>query len=215
MLWQRSDCGFIGCTPGSKPLVAGPAWLSGKMPTRGRRLYFLLPDLDTAIRISDQLPLEGIEPRHVRFLGRRGISLGKLREAGLFYKTDLERGARFGILLGGSAGLLVGSWLFLVQPEGISFGPLTILLGTLLGALLCTWHATLVAVSAPNARLRPFQQHIEAGKILLIADVPLARVSQLHNLVHAERPKNAKRRQQSAVDVGTTESTVALKRYFR
>jgi hypothetical protein len=37
-----------------------------------RRLYFVLPDVDSARRTADDLLLARVEDRHMRFLARRG-----------------------------------------------------------------------------------------------------------------------------------------------
>src|SRR5215831_13222123 len=46
-----------------------------------RRLYFLLPDLGSAIQTANDLLLARVEDSAMHFLARRGMSLGQLREA--------------------------------------------------------------------------------------------------------------------------------------
>ena len=74
-----------------------------------RRLYFLLPDIDSAHRTADDLLLARVEDRHMRFLAKRGTDLGELHEAGYFDKTDLVHGAGVGLGLGAAAGMIVGA----------------------------------------------------------------------------------------------------------
>ncbi len=70
-----------------------------------RRLYFLLPDVDSARRTADDLLLARIEDRHMNVLARRGTDLGELREAGYALKSDLLHGAG----VGGDALLICGT----------------------------------------------------------------------------------------------------------
>jgi hypothetical protein len=51
------------------------------------------------------------------------------------------------------------------------------------------WAASLVAMSVPNTRLKPFQNAIDAGKILLMVDVPTSRVEELRDLVSRRHPE--------------------------
>ena len=57
-----------------------------------RRLYFLLPDVESARRAADDLLLARVEDRHMHFLARRGTELEELHETGYFIKTDLVLG---------------------------------------------------------------------------------------------------------------------------
>jgi hypothetical protein len=43
-----------------------------------RRLYFVLPDLESARRTADDLLLARVEDRHMHFLARRGTDLSGL-----------------------------------------------------------------------------------------------------------------------------------------
>ena len=58
-----------------------------------RRLYFILPDVESARRTADDLLLARVEDRHMRFLAKRGTELDPLHEAGYLDKTDMVHGA--------------------------------------------------------------------------------------------------------------------------
>jgi len=72
-----------------------------------RRLYFLLPDVESAKRTANDLLLARIEDRHMRFLAKRGTNLGELHEASFLFKTDLVHGAGIGLMLGALGGLVL------------------------------------------------------------------------------------------------------------
>lgn len=154
-----------------------------------RRLYFLLPDLASAIQTANDLLLARVEDSRMHFLARRGMSLGQLHEAGYFQKTDAVHGAELGFALGGIAGAVIGIYIYLTPPEGVQLQLVTILISTVIGALFGAWAASLVALSVPNSRLKPFQKEIDEGKILLMVDVPSARVAEVQDLVRKRHPE--------------------------
>ncbi len=156
-----------------------------------RRLYFLLPDRESAVRISDELLLARIEDRHLHFLARRGMALPDLHEASFLQKTDAVHGAELGFALGAIGGLLLGAYMYLTPPEGKHLELILLLVSTIIGALFGLWASSLVALSIPNSRLKPFQQAIESGKVLLMADIPARRVEDIQQLVRARHPEAA------------------------
>jgi hypothetical protein len=153
-----------------------------------RRLYFLLPDLASAIQTSNDLLLARVEDRHMHFLARRGTSLGKLREATYLQKSDAVHGAELGFVIGGVGGFLIGIYIYLTPPEGVALQLVTVLLSTVIGAVFGAWAASLVATSVPNSRLKPFQKDIDAGKILMMVDVPPSRIEEIQDLVSHRHP---------------------------
>jgi hypothetical protein len=154
-----------------------------------RRLYFLLPDLGSAIQTANDLLLDRIEDRHMHFLARRGMSLGRLHEASYLQKSDAVHGAQLGFVVGGIGGLLLGVYIYLTPPEGIALQLVTVLISTVVGAVFGAWAASLVAMSVPNSRLKAFQKDIEAGKILLLVDVPPSRIEGLQAVVARRHPE--------------------------
>ena len=153
-----------------------------------RRLYFLLPDLGSARKTADDLLLARIEDRHMHFLARRGTELGELNEASYLQKTDLAHGAGLGLAIGGAAGLLLGGAIVFFPPVGEPQAG-TVLVTTVVAALLGAWMASMAAAAVPNSRLKQFQDEIERGKILLMVDVPFARVEAIRELVQARHPE--------------------------
>ena len=144
-----------------------------------RRLYLVLPDLAGAVATANDLVTAHIDDRHLHFLGRRGMSLGNLHEASLLQKTDVRHALLLGAGLGAACGMLLGIYLRLSPLEGISFGFGTFVLCTIGGALFGAWTSSMIGSSTPNTELRAYQDDIEAGKILLMVDVPAARVDEI------------------------------------
>jgi hypothetical protein len=154
-----------------------------------RRLYFLLPDLRSATQTANDLLLARIEDSHMHFLAKRGTPLGGLHEASFLQKSDAVHGAQLGLVLGGVIGFLIGVYIYFTPPDGIALELVTVLLATVIGAILGAWMASLVASSVPNTRLKPFQEELDAGKILLMLDAPPSRIEELSGLVARRFPE--------------------------
>jgi hypothetical protein len=154
-----------------------------------RRLYFLLPDVESARRTADDLLLARVEDRHMHFLARRGTDLAELHEAGYLIKTDFVHGAGVGLGLGALGGAMLGAALVFYPIEGTHPHPLAFFIAVLLGALIGTWVASMVGASVPNSKLSQFQREIELGKLLLMVDVPLDSVDDIRDVVTARHPE--------------------------
>jgi hypothetical protein len=154
-----------------------------------RRLYFLLPDVESAAQTANDLLLARIEYRRMHFLAKRGTPLGDLHEASYLQKSDALHGARVGMVVGGLCGFLAGVYIYLTPPENMALELVTVLISTLIGSAFGAWAASLVAMSVPNSRLKLFHRDIEAGKILLMVDVPASRVHEVRELVARRHPE--------------------------
>ena len=154
-----------------------------------RRLYFLLPDVESARRTADDLLLARVDDRHMHFLARRGTDLGELREASFLHKSDLVHGAGTGLLLGVLGGAALGAVLLLYPPEGTQPGPIALLICAVVGGVLGAWMASMAGAAVPNSRLKAFDQDIAAGKVLLMLDVPYDRVDEMREIVLARHPE--------------------------
>jgi hypothetical protein len=154
-----------------------------------RRLYFVLPDVDSARRTADDLLLARIEDRHMHFLARRGTQLQELHEAGYLMKTDLLHGAGVGLGLGALGGLALGALMLYSPIEGTEPHPILLFLSVVIGGALGAWVASMVGSAVPNSRLAQFQPDIEAGKVLMMVDVPFRRVDEIRQVVRGRHPE--------------------------
>ncbi len=167
-----------------------------------RRLYVVLPDLSDAIQAANDLLMARIEDRHMHFLGKRGMSLGGLNEASVLQTSDVRHALFLGAGLGAIGGVLLGIYLKLNPIGAFTFDVGTLLLTTLGGMGFGAWASTLVGLSAPNTKLKPFEADLEAGKILLMVDVPAGRVEEIETLLMQRHPR--------AVDKGVDPSMPAF-----
>ncbi len=154
-----------------------------------RRLYFVLPDLGSAIRTANDLLLARIEDGHMHFLAKRGMSLGQLHEANFFQKTDLWHSMRLGFMLGGAVGMVAGIYMYLTPPEGTQLQLITVLIATVVGAMFGAWAASMIGISTPNVSLKRFEAELKEGHVLLMVDVTKERVEEIKELVHSNHPE--------------------------
>jgi hypothetical protein len=154
-----------------------------------RRLYWMLPNVESARRCANDLLLMRIEDRHMHFLARRGTDLGELHECSWLQKSDVRHGALVGGVVGGLLGGLVAVALN-YYPMGdwtINHAGVLILIGFGIGFGI--WAATLVGLSVPNSRLKRFEADIDRGGVLLMLDVPFHLVDEVHELLQEKHPE--------------------------
>ena len=73
-----------------------------------RRIYWLLPDLDSAKRTMDDLLLARIAEQHMHFVAREGADMTGLHAANVLQTSDVVRAAQVGLVIGGAVGALLG-----------------------------------------------------------------------------------------------------------
>ena len=158
-----------------------------------RRLYFVLPDIQSAREMLNEMLLARIECKHIHFLGQRGTLPPELPECNVLQKTDVVHGAQLGVAIGAIVGAAAGALLVLFPPEGVTLKLFTVLVTALGGAFFGAWASSLVASSVPNSRLKSFQAEIDRGKVLMMVDVPMRRVQEICDLVTSRHPEAASR----------------------
>ena len=148
-----------------------------------RRLYFLMPDAERARALRDTLLLARIGDTHIHVLARADVPLADLREAGVLQRTDVVHGAETGLALGGAIGIAAGLVAVLFPPVGVDLELVTILLTALLGAAFGAWASSMVAASLPNSRLARYSTELDAGQVLVMADIPAGRMAEVKQIV--------------------------------
>ena len=153
-----------------------------------KRLYYVLPDLAHARQMFNHLLLAQVEARHIHVLARDDLDLDEMPAAGLNQRTDVLHGAVQGLLYGGLSGALLGMFLLLNPPETMAVNQVVILLLALLGAVFGAWIASLIGLNIGNTQLDAFQADIEAGRILLMVDVPRQDISRISAIIRRDDP---------------------------
>jgi hypothetical protein len=154
-----------------------------------RRIYFLSPDIETTKRIVDDLLLARIEERHIHVVAKRGTELEDLPEANLLQKSDFVPAVERGLALGGSAGALAGLVAIALPPASTVLAGGVLLGSALAGAGVGAWAGSLIGVSTPSSRIKQFEEAIEAGHLLVLADVPKNRVAEIEARIKKHLPE--------------------------
>jgi hypothetical protein len=155
-----------------------------------RRIYWLIPDVESARRTVDELLLARVPVQHIHCAGREGVNLSGLHPANVLQTTDVIYAAEAGLLIGGTLGIAAGLLVAMYYPLGIDslqWGVVAVLGG--LGALFGAWSSSMIGVSVPSHRLKRFEAAVEQGQILLMVDVPSLQVKEIEALLQASHPE--------------------------
>ncbi|MEO8280067.1 MAG: DUF1269 domain-containing protein [Ideonella sp.] len=155
-----------------------------------KRIYSLLPDLDSARSTMNDLLMAWINVGNIHFLAREGTDMSQLHEANILQTTDVIRSAQYGLTIGGATGALVGALAAVVFPivgDSPQWGIAALL--AIVGAGFGAWASSMIGVSTPSVRLKRFHAAIEQGQILLMVDVPRSRVAQIEQLLRTAHPE--------------------------
>lgn len=159
-----------------------------------RRLYFLLPGINSANLMMDDLLLARINADSIHFLASADTPLGDLPEATISERSDLIEGWEIGMGLGALLGLVLGliallvpTWWYTMPLPAVTTLVICTLVGILVGGLM----TALVATTIPNVQLRQFQGPIAKGQVLMIVLAPFHRVNEIRQKVTNAHPEAA------------------------
>jgi hypothetical protein len=153
-----------------------------------RRLYFLVPDVPVATRVVDDLLLARIEEKHIHVIARRGTPLGELPEASFMQKSDFLPAMQRAVAIGGASGTLAGLVALALNPGLVVAGGAVLLAGALGGAGVGAWLGGMVGMNVSSTRLKDFEDAVERGELLVLVDVPFARVDDVSERVKKHCP---------------------------
>ncbi|HHB13062.1 MAG TPA: DUF1269 domain-containing protein, partial [Chromatiales bacterium] len=114
-----------------------------------KRIVMLVPDVDTARKITHELLSERVPEKHIHVIAREGTPMEDLHEAGLAERTDLLPALKRGAAVGGATGLLAGL-AALAFPGVAVAGGAVLLATTLAGSAFGAWASSLIGVSIPS-----------------------------------------------------------------
>lgn len=156
-----------------------------------RRLYFLIPGIDSAKTIVDELLLARIDQRHIHIAAadHHALAEANLPEASLLQESDFVPAVERGLAIGGATGILAGVAAVALPGVGLVLGGGAILGIGLAGAGLGAWVSSMIGISAPSSRLTEFEDAIKEGGLLMMVDVPKTRVDEITDLIKQHHPE--------------------------
>lgn len=154
------------------------------------RLYFLVDDDAEARSITELLRENGVDDDHLMAVAHREqYPLEGLPEGGITDRTDILPAAGRGLAAGGTTGLLAGLTALALPGAGVVMaGGAMVASLTAAGAAVGTWASTLIGIGITHRDLQPFEEALEAGRILLLVDVEEGEVETTQALIRRQRP---------------------------
>lgn len=155
-----------------------------------KRLMFLIQDLQTAERVVAGLREIDIaeEMMHIIARDRRSLELAHLHSATVMETSELETDFNWGLVAGGTLGLVLGFILYGSAIMGIEFGASGLLVLVLSGSVAGGWLGKLIGESTPNSALQKYQSALDAGQILMMVDVAAEAMPQVYTQVRRHCP---------------------------
>lgn len=153
-----------------------------------RRLYFMVPDIDTANTVVDELLLKRVDDHHIHVVAKEGTPMGDLPEANLLQKSDFIPAMERGLAVGGITGVLAGIAAVTFPPAGLVLGGGAILGASLAGAGFGAWISGMIGMDVPNSQIEKFKAAIENGEVLMMVDIPKTRVEEIEALIQQHHP---------------------------
>lgn len=153
-----------------------------------KRIYFLVPGVDLARTIVNEMLIARIEERRIHILARAGTPLEELPEAGIMQKSDFAPAVQRGLAMGGGVGVLGGLIGIALSPGAAVVAGGIILAAGLGGASAGAWVGGMIGLSADNSHLKIYEEAINRGELLIMLDVPRGRVEEITELVKLRHP---------------------------
>lgn len=136
-----------------------------------KRLYYLVPSIDSVQEISDDLHQQGVTDWRFHIISKdeAGLYTRRLHSAGIMDRTDLVRFLDRGAIIGALAGICLVAALMLLQRDlPVEAWVAMFIFSIIAGA----WIGGIGGISSENYRTRCFHDAIESGKYLVMVDVP-------------------------------------------
>lgn len=155
-----------------------------------KRLYFLVPDLDTTTGIVNELREIGVSEGNIAIVGKdhHALEQAHLHEAGAFASSDFGHAIARGVAFGGTTGLLAGIAAVTFPPMGLVLGGGAILGMGLFGAGAGAWASSLIGISVPERGIKRYEAAIEEGHLLMLVDVPRWQAESVCAVIRSHHP---------------------------
>ena len=154
------------------------------------RLYFLIPDKDTAADIVHELSEMGLAKGDMHVLGKDWRSLEEeegVPHATLIQTSDVVNAFRRGAITGGTVGVALGLVIHFIL-AGTHIVWMAVGLGVF-GTLFGIWASTMVGVSVRDIKVAKFDKQLKQGQLLLMVDIPAEREESVKRVIRRHHPE--------------------------
>jgi len=163
--------------------------VGSKMMTK--RVYFLVPNEQAAQQITQDLRAVHIDDECIHAVARRDqYPLHKdIPEATVLESSDALPAAKRGALVGGGTGLFAGLVAATVLPLGLIAAGGAVAAMTAAGSVTGAWGASLIGVSVTHSQFKEFEEALDDGQILMLADVDEAQYTAAQQAIKNTHPQ--------------------------
>ncbi|MBV8123586.1 MAG: DUF1269 domain-containing protein [Burkholderiaceae bacterium] len=154
-----------------------------------KRIYWVLPDHESALRTMHELLLARLGERQIHFMAREGTSMQGLHAANVLQTSDLVSAAQNGGMAGSAMGAALGVVAAFELAGFVSAPAVLVVAMAAIGAVMGAWLASMIGSSVPSRRLQRFEAAMDAGAYLLMVDVPRTRVTEIELLLERTHPE--------------------------
>lgn len=163
-----------------------------------KRLFYVVDSIDSVDEISEDLHSHGVSDWRFHIISRdeAGLYRHHLHTASVLDRTDLPRFVERGVLIGAVAGVLVMGILSLIVGLNLPTGAWIALFA--FAVVAGGWLAGFGGIQSENYRIRRFHDDIEAGKYLVMVDVPQKDEQEMKRLMGMRHPEAVLRGEDSS-----------------
>ncbi|KFN50173.1 hypothetical protein [Arenimonas composti] len=135
-----------------------------------RKHVYLTDDLEQAREAISAARRAGVLDDDIVLIARNDIEMEVLPENRRSADTDFQPAAVKGAMTGGSVGIVAGLVAMVIPPLGVTVAGAAAIAA--LGAVTGTWASSLIGSALPDPIRRRFDDEIQAGRILVVVDIP-------------------------------------------
>ena len=153
-----------------------------------RRLYFLLPDIDTAHQVVDKLKQNNVSEDDMSVVARDSVQTSDLPQADVSETSDLVGSAERGAAAGGVTGVVAGLAAMAFPPAGLAIGGGLVAATGLVGAGFGAWASSMIGIRHDNSQIETYEKALENGQVLVMVDVASERVDEIERVIQEAAP---------------------------
>ncbi|MBS64478.1 general stress protein [Salinisphaera sp.] len=153
-----------------------------------RRLYFLVPDIDTAHTVVDHLKQNDVAEDDMSVVARDSVQTSDLPQADVTETSDLVGSAERGAAAGGVTGVVAGLAAVAFPPAGLAIGGGLVAATGLAGAGFGAWASSMIGIRHDNSQIETYEKALENGQVLFMVDVAAERVDEIEGVIQQAAP---------------------------
>ena len=153
-----------------------------------RRLYFLVPNIDTAHAVVDKLKQNDVSEDDMSVVARDSVQTSDLPQADVSETSDLVGSAERGAAAGGVTGVVAGLAAMAFPPAGLAIGGGLVAATGVVGAGFGAWASSMIGIRHDNEQIEAYEKALDDGQVLIMVDVAAERVDEIERIIQQAAP---------------------------